>query len=175
MRVKSFFWISIADFFMLFSNKFSPTKKRNWAFRRLGMTIGEPVIIDKNFTFWDASTISIGNKVLIRENCYFDHHIQVGDFCTFSRDVIILTAGHDPHDLSYKMSPVKIDDFVWIGAKALILPGVHIGERAVVAAGAVVTKDVPSFTLVGGNPARFIKNIEERQYYYHQFEKVSIK
>jgi maltose O-acetyltransferase len=56
--------------------------------------------------------------------------------------------------------PVKIEDDVWIGGNATIVPGVTIGEEAVVAAGSVVTKDVPPKTLVGGNPAKVIKEIE---------------
>jgi maltose O-acetyltransferase len=53
--------------------------------------------------------------------------------------------------------PIVIDDDVWIGARVIILPGVHIGTGAVIGAGAVVTKDVPAYAVVGGNPARVIK------------------
>lgn len=62
------------------------------------------------------------------------------------------------NDIKHK--PVQIDDYVWIGANAMILKGVHIGRGAVIGAGAVVTKDVPELTIYAGNPARFVKNID---------------
>jgi maltose O-acetyltransferase len=70
----------------------------------------------------------------------------------------ILTLGHDPQspDFADRGGAVTIGDRAWIGFRALVLPGVTIGEGAVIAAGAVVTKDVPPYTIVGGNPAREI-------------------
>lgn len=59
-----------------------------------------------------------------------------------------------------KRKPVQIDDYVWIGANAMVLKGVHIGRGAVIGAGSVVTKDVPELTVYAGNPARFVKNID---------------
>ena len=85
--------------------------------------------------------------------------IIIGKNCCIGEDVRLLTGSHDvtsPHfDLVTK--PIVIHDNVWIATGAIVLPGVTIGEGAVVAAGAVVTKDVPPWTVVGGNPARVIK------------------
>lgn len=61
--------------------------------------------------------------------------------------------------INAKTAPVKIDDFVFIGARSIICKGVHIGEKSLVAAGSVVVKDIPAGELWGGNPAKFIKKI----------------
>jgi acetyltransferase-like isoleucine patch superfamily enzyme len=74
---------------------------------------------------------------------------------------MIITAGHIPGSMKYVMKPVTLRKFVWIGARSMILPGVEIGEFSVVAAGSVVTKSVPPFTVVGGVPAKKIKTIEK--------------
>ncbi|MBL9156704.1 MAG: acyltransferase [Verrucomicrobiales bacterium] len=81
--------------------------------------------------------------------------IHVGENVSIGPEATILTLGHDPRSPGFedKGGPVKIGDHVWIGYRAIILPGIEIGEGAVVGAGAVVTKDVPPFTIVAGNPA----------------------
>jgi len=85
--------------------------------------------------------------------------LKIGNSVSISPDVQIFTAQHDMNDLDFKSvyNPVIINDYAWIGTRAMLLPGVHIGKGAVVAAGAVVTKDVPEYTVVGGVPARPIK------------------
>jgi maltose O-acetyltransferase len=91
---------------------------------------------------------------------------------SISPGVWILTDSHDMHDPSFPeiLSPVKIGNHVWIGSRALILPGVTLGEGAVVAAGAVVTSDVEPYTVVGGVPARPIgtrsRNLKPRSRAY---------
>jgi maltose O-acetyltransferase len=85
--------------------------------------------------------------------------LEIGSSVVISDDVTILTASHlidDPH-LSQVSKPVKIDDYAWICTGASIMPGVHIGQAAVVAAFAVVPKDVPPFAVVAGNPAVCVK------------------
>ncbi|KAF1062226.1 putative acetyltransferase [Burkholderia gladioli] len=109
--------------------------------------VGRQVFINQNCTFYDLGGIDIGDQVMIGPN------------------VSILTSGH-PVEPSRRRSgvvakPVVIENNVWIGAGAIILGGVTIGENSVVAAGAVVTRDVPRDTLAGGNPARVIRSIAE--------------
>ena len=97
------------------------------------------------FSFIDArGSISIGNNVTIASYCK------------------LVTAKHDVEDPMFRASenPIIIDDYVWICTGATILGGVSIGKGAVVAAGAVVTKDVPPMTIVGGIPAKYIKKRE---------------
>ena len=96
---------------------------------------------------------------------HLTHDAATGDQVMIGPNVSILTSGH-PVEPSRRRSgvvakPVVIENNVWIGAGAIILGGVTIGENSVVAAGAVVTRDVPRDTLAGGNPARVIRSIAE--------------
>ncbi len=111
-----------------------------------GLSLGDNVSIGKDVIITTAGTVTIGHNVMIGHGTKIisaNHVIPPGR----GR---IRFAGH-------KNEPVVIEDDVWIGAQAVILPGVRIGEGAVVAAGAVVTKDVPPFTVVGGVPARILR------------------
>lgn len=109
-----------------------------------------------NLTIQDGS--SIGPYAWV----YAMNQISIGRNCCIGERVLLLTGSHNvssPHfDLVTK--PIRIMDNVWVSTSAIILPGVTIGEGAVVAAGAVVTKDVDPWTVVGGNPAKFIKKRE---------------
>ena len=84
--------------------------------------------------------------------------LRVGDNVSVSPYVRILTASHDPrsHDFAYVTAAVEIDNYVWIGTGAVILPGVTLGKGCVVAAGSVVTKSVEPHAIVAGNPSRRI-------------------
>ncbi|MBD3861622.1 sugar O-acetyltransferase [Bacillus sp. 28A-2] len=93
--------------------------------------------------------------------------ITIGDHCFFGPNVHIYTVGHplDPEERAKGIEfgkPVTIGDHVWLGGGSIINPGVTIGNNAVVASGSVVTKDVPSNVVVGGNPAKIIKHINQR-------------
>lgn len=111
------------------------------------LTIGDDVDLAKDVLLTVGEKVVIGNRVLVGYGTKIlssNHRIppQLGR---------IFEAGHE-------RSSVVIGSDVWIGAGAVILPGVEIGEGAVIAAGSVVTKDVSAYTIVGGNPARFIRN-----------------
>lgn len=107
--------------------------------------------------------IRLGKNVLINSNCFFldSTTITIGDHVMIGPNVTIVTPNHSRDPVERRRvgtisKPVLIKDDVWIGAGAIILPGVTIGEGAVVGAGAIVTKDVPAGKTVGGNPARII-------------------
>ncbi len=108
--------------------------------------------------FLTGNGIRIGDHTAIGRRTYLDGRadLEIGDCVSISPDTQILTAQHDMNDPDFGnvYGPVTIEDYVWIGTRALILPGVRIGRGAVVAAGAVVTRDVPPLTVVGGVPAR---------------------
>ncbi|KAJ0071321.1 sugar O-acetyltransferase [Bacillus altitudinis] len=92
--------------------------------------------------------------------------ITIGDHCLLGPNVHIYTAGHplNPEERQTGIEfgkPVTIGHHVWIGGGAIINPGVTIGDQAVIASGSVVTKDVPSNVIVGGNPAKILKHLEE--------------
>ncbi|AIO41920.1 bacterial transferase hexapeptide family protein [Burkholderia cenocepacia] len=111
------------------------------------MRVGRNVFVNQNCTFYDLGGLDIGDDVMIGPN------------------VSLITSGH-PIEPSRRRDavvarPIAIGNNVWIGAGATIIGGVTVGENAVIAAGSVVTKDVPPNTLVAGNPARVIRSIAE--------------
>ena len=127
--------------------------------------------IDENFGLFPpfytdyGKNIKLGKGVFINEGCCFQDQggIEIGDNALIGQQVVIATLNHDlAPDKRANMipAPVKVGNNVWIGAHATILAGVTIGDNAVVAAGAVVTKDVPANTVVGGVPAKVIREIE---------------
>ena len=127
---------------------------------------------------FDASkTLSIGDYSVINGNCRLDTRggITIGSCVSISDSVIILSADHDLDDRNFKSrtKEVIIHDYVWIGTRALILPGITIGKGAVIAAGSIVTKDVPPYSVVAGIPARLIKkrkeDLEYKPVYFRKF------
>lgn len=103
------------------------------------------------------SSVVVGNNSVINRRCYLDGRsgIRIGNNVNISPEVYILTLQHEPNSPSFacKGGPVIIDDHAWIGVRVIILPGVHIGEGAVIAAGAVVNRDVPPYAIAAGVPA----------------------
>jgi acetyltransferase-like isoleucine patch superfamily enzyme len=112
-----------------------------------------------------GKNLIIGKRVFINSGCKFQDQggLIIGDDVLIGHNVVIVTLNHSftpEHRGDLEPHPVNIGNKVWIGANATILPGVTIGDGAIVAAGAVVTKDVVPKTLVGGVPARLIKSVE---------------
>ncbi|EMI52256.1 acyltransferase [Rhodopirellula sallentina] len=109
--------------------------------------------------FLNGRKVELGARNVINFGCLLDGRkfkIVTGDNVSIGPEATILTLGHDPQSPSFddRGGDVIIGDRVWIGYRALVMPGVTIGEGAVVAAGAVVTKDVEPFTIVAGVPAK---------------------
>ena len=105
--------------------------------------------------------ISVGNNSIINGRVMLDGRngrLLIGDNVNISTEVQIWTLEHDAHDPNFrdKGADVIIEDYAWIGSRAIILPGVKIGRGAVVAAGSVVRKDVPAMSIVAGMPAKVI-------------------
>ena len=127
------------------------------------------------YTMTPISRIEIGNRVGMSSTCIWaKESITIGNDVNIGGDCLIMDNDVHPHDYLnrrciYKKnineeliptSPIKIDDDVWIGARCLILKGVHIGARSIIAAGSVVTNDIPADVIAGGNPCRVIRQIE---------------
>lgn len=113
-----------------------------------------------------GKNIRIGRDVFINACCHFQDHggVTIGDGCQIGHNVVFATLNHgeSPDARRYTLpAPIRLRRNVWIGSNATILQGVTIGDNAIVAAGAVVTKDVASNTIVGGVPARLIRKIRE--------------
>lgn len=123
-------------------------------------------MIDYSTYFRYPSRVKIGSHTTVNRGCRFiaswhfkDVEIVVGDHCAIAPEVCFLAAGHDHRylDLPDTAASIRVGNHVWIGARSTILQGVTIGDRAVIAAGAVVTKDVAPDTIVAGVPAKEIK------------------
>jgi acetyltransferase-like isoleucine patch superfamily enzyme len=111
--------------------------------------------------FLNGRKVFLGERNVVNFGCLFDGRkfsIRTGSNVSIGPEATILTLGHDPRSPVFadRGGDVLIGDRVWIGYRAIVLPGVTIGEGAVIGAGAVVTKDVEPYVIVGGNPARKI-------------------
>jgi maltose O-acetyltransferase len=105
-------------------------------------------------------SLIIGDNSGLGENCRIGSNTVIGKNVMMAPDVIICTENHNYTKDNYEgwvKKPVIIDDNVWIGYRAIILPGVHVGRNAIIGAGAVVTKDVPPYAIIGGVPAKVLK------------------
>jgi acetyltransferase-like isoleucine patch superfamily enzyme len=120
-------------------------------------------IADSSFIFMDAwfhgrGRFRMGHNSVINERCRLDNRggISIGNNVSISAETCIITAQHDVQSREFGGSEkaVSIDDYAFVGTRAMILPGVRIGKGAVIAAGAVVTSDVEPYTVVAGVPAR---------------------
>jgi acetyltransferase-like isoleucine patch superfamily enzyme len=124
------------------------------------ISIGEWCYVGVGTRIWSAASIEIGNRVLISHSVnIFDnltHPLKASERHEQARQ--IFTSGH-PREISLDEKPIKIGDDAWIGACAMVLRGVSVGEGGVVAAGAVVTKDVPPYSVVAGNPAVVVREL----------------
>lgn len=124
------------------------------------ISLGEWCYIGEGARIWSSGAVNIGDRVLI------SHNVNIFDSTTHPISVrqrhahfkTILLTGHPP-DINLDERPVTIADDVWIGANASVLRGVTIGEGAIVGAGAVVTHDIPPYTIAAGNPARVIREL----------------
>lgn len=110
--------------------------------------------------FYNPANIIIGKDTIVGDHVFLDGRapLIIGEHVDIASEVMIYNSEHDisSDDFHATDAPVEIGDYVFIGPRAIILPGVKIGRGAIVAAGAVVTKDVPEFSLVGGVPAKII-------------------
>ena len=128
-----------------------------------GAKIKSKTIIDIGWFMMCPEKLHIGSHVHINRNCMLDARggLTIGNNVSVSHNVSFVTGSHDFNTpkFDYVDAPIVVEDNVWIGLNATILKGVHIGQGAVVAAGALVTKDIPPFEVWGGVPA---KKIAER-------------
>lgn len=143
---------------------------RNWIINSYrGVQVHRSVPIYSGFEWWqgpleigEGSNIGFRNHIDSRMGVYMGKNVCLASY------VCIWSLHHDYNDIHFcgKGAPVRICDYAWLCSHCIILPGVTIGEGAVVASGAVVTKDVEPWTVVGGVPAKVIGKREQKQYDY---------
>lgn len=135
-----------------------------------GMKIGTGSRIHIGARFYDPENITIGKGTIIGDNAFLDgrEKLTIGSHVDIASQVMIYNSEHDIHSEDFKpiSAPVEIGDYVFIGPRAIILPGVKIGKGAVIGAGAVVTKDVGEYKIVGGVPAQVIGERENKDLHY---------
>ncbi len=133
---------------------------RNLVWKSVGLKLGKGSALHTGFRVYDPRNIVIGEGTIIGNGVFVDGRdkVTIGNHVDIASEAMIYSSEHDINDEEFKAisAPVKIGDYVFIGPRAIILPGVSIGSRAVIAAGAVVTKDVGAGEIVGGVPAKLI-------------------
>lgn len=134
-----------------------------------GATIGEMTVVSPADIGGRMSNLTIGSHCAIgRVMIQLHDRVEIGNNVVINDGARIITGSHDVHSPGWELvaKPIKIGDFVWVATGATILPGVELGRGAVVAAGAVVTRSVSPFEIVGGNPARKIGMRETSEFCY---------
>lgn len=150
------------------SRRLSLAKKiRGFFSKKIVAYQGEHINIEKKAAF--TPELKIGDWSGIGVNCEVNGPVTIGKYVMMGPEVVIYTSGHNfertdipmQQQGSSETKPVVIEDDVWIGRRAIIMPGVHIGKGCVIGAGAIVTKDVPDYCVVGGVPAKILKRRTE--------------
>lgn len=142
-------------------------EKRTQILKDLLGSTGENIYMEPNIRFDYGYNTYVGENFYANFDCTFLDvcEVRIGDNCMLGPNVHIYTATHPINPIERNSGkeygkPVNIGDNVWIGGGSIINPGVTIGDNVVIASGSVVTKDVPDNVVVGGNPAKIIKQIE---------------
>lgn len=150
--------------FRLNSSYHSPEEVRELLSELFGYKVPESLRVFPPFYSDFGKNIHVGENVFINACCHFQDHggVTIGDGCQIGHNVVFATLNHglqpEERGITYP-APIVLGKNVWVGSNSTILQGVTIGDNAVIAAGAVVTRDVEVGTIVGGVPARFIKRI----------------
>lgn len=126
---------------------------------------GENINVEKGAHFGDGKFIKIGNNSDLGINSVIQRHVTIGNDVMMGRDVIIMTNSHETSNVlipirlqgAKDVRPVIIGNDIWIGSRVIILPGVNIGDGSIIGAGAVVTRDIEPYSVVGGVPAKLIQ------------------
>jgi len=145
---------------------FRPSPRICFGWRRVllrlfGARIGRNARISPSVRVWAPWNLTVGDEASISHgvDCYCVDRITIGDHATVSQYAFLCTASHDVQDPHMRLihAPIGVGDQAWVCAGAFIAPGIEVGSGAVVGARSVVTRNVEPWTIVAGNPARFIK------------------
>jgi len=163
--IDSFRWL-----FLKFISNFPSQTLRIFFLRILGAKIAKEVAVYSGIEFRNPKGLKIGKGTSLGDRALLDARkgITIGENVAFGSEVMIWSLQHDYNDINFigVGGEVVIGDYVWLGSRCIILPGIKIGKGAIVAAGAVVTKDVEPYDVVGGIPAKIISRREEKDFDY---------
>lgn len=158
----------------------SEMERRMALLRELLAECGEGCYVEPPFhANWGGHHVHFGKYVYANFNltAVDDTHIYVGDYTEFGPNVVLATAGHplcpELRAKGYQFNaPIRIGKCCWLGAGVLVMPGISIGDGAVIGAGSVVTRDIPANCLAVGNPCRVLRPLDERdrRYYFRDRE-----
>ena len=151
-------WLPISQ-----HSSFAKKMRGFWA-KRVAAKFGQNVNIERNAVF--GPLLEIGDNSGVGIDCEVYGPVKIGDNVMMGPEVVIYTSGHRHDRIDIPMiaqgnddvKPVSIGNDVWIGRRAMIMPGVTVGNGVIIGAGAVVTKDIPDYSIVGGVPARVVKS-----------------
>jgi maltose O-acetyltransferase len=126
---------------------------------------GKGLRVARHANISSGQRVSLGNNCALAENLLILGDVNIGDDLMLGPQVVMISYNHEYSDSAIPMRaqgasrsrPITIGDDVWVGMRAMIMPGVTIGSHSIIAAGSIVTKDVPDWAIVGGNPAKIIK------------------
>lgn len=143
---------------------------RRLVMKLAGVKIGKASVVHMGAKFFEPRGVEIGEDTMVGDRAFLDGRakLKIGSHTDIASEVMIYNSEHDLNDPEFKAinEEVEIGNYVFIGPRAIILPGVKIGDGAVVAAGAVVTKDVAPHKMVGGVPAKLIGERKLKKYSY---------
>lgn len=134
--------------------------------KRIFLKSSENFKVHGNVDFGSGINVQIGKNSSLNKGAWISNDTIIGDEVMMGPNVIMLSASHNFSDITIPMThqgapprkPITIGNDVWIGTRAIILPGITIGNHSIIGAGSIVTKDVPEWAIVAGNPAKIIKS-----------------
>lgn len=164
-------WMEFVVWFLHLISDIVPVHHvRRFFYRLAGMTIGKGSTIHMGVRMYDPRNIRIDNDSIIGEGTVLDGRakLHIGSHVAVASEAMFYNAEHDMTSTDFRaiQEQIVVEDYVFVGPRAIILPGVTIGKGAVVAAGAVVTKDVEPLAIVGGVPAKKIGERKEESLQY---------
>jgi maltose O-acetyltransferase len=169
IRVKNI----LLDFELMFLRWTGNIPSHSWrhlVYQLSGIKIGRGSTIHMWANFFQPKNIDVGNDTIIGDHCFLDGRarLKIGSHTDIASGVLIYNSKHDINDPEFKALelPVEIGDYVFIGPRALIMPGIKIGKGAIVAAGAIVTKNVADYQIVAGVPAKMIGERQLKDLHY---------
>jgi maltose O-acetyltransferase len=151
---------------LVIGSKLFPDRMRWAALRAIGIRVNQSGI--RSGVVFSGTDVHIGSETFVNEGVFFDAinaRVTLGGKCSIGHQAMFLTSTHEVSTFKRRAGatvsrPVSVGDGVWIGARAVLLPGVTIGDGSVVAAGAVVTKSFPENSVIAGVPAKLIRSLD---------------